>query len=53
MFKYKYRKLETFGSIRRNFSRRVRVGDKIDSRNSRRYSDFVMDLDLLFINVRF
>uniref|UniRef100_K1R853 IWS1-like protein n=1 Tax=Magallana gigas TaxID=29159 RepID=K1R853_MAGGI len=45
MPKYKHRKSETLGPIRRNPSRRARVGDKTDPRNPRRYSDPVMDLD--------
>lgn len=52
MPKYKHRKSETLGPIRRNPSRRARVGDKTDPRNPRRYSDPVMDLDSSPTNVR-
>lgn len=45
MPKYKHRKSETLGPIRRNPSRRARVGGKTDPRNPRRHSDPVMDLD--------
>lgn len=42
---YKHRKLETLGPIRRNPSRKSRVGAKTDSRNPRRHSDPVIDSD--------
>lgn len=52
MPKYKHRKSETLGPIRRNPSRRARVGGKTDPRNPRRHSDPVMDLDTSPTNVR-